>query len=223
MMSSRSYYTLIASLPPLPPRFDVDRDPISAPRLEQRLRLLAEDDAAVIDQWRSFLVWDRQPLDRTDSEFIATYQQLMRAISNLTLRQMIQIRIDTRTIVCAVRLRRSGMPLTSGVGQWVDHIRRNYAEPEFNLAGRYSWIGEFNRLLADDDAIGAERLLFATNYSQWSRMAENYTFSFEAILLYLARWEIIDRWTSRNAEAGKIRFDSILTETLGDYAQLFKQ
>ncbi len=221
-MLGRSYHTLIASLPPLPPRFDVNRDPISAPRLDQRLRMLDEDDAAVIDQWRGFLQWDRQPLDRTDEEFIAKYDELIRNISNATLREMIQIRIDMRTIVSAIRRRRAGMPPPRGVGQWVEHIRRNYNEPEFNLAGQFSWIGQFHQLLAAGDAMGAERLLIGSNYAQWSRMAERYTFSFEAILLYLARWEIIDRWTSRDAKAGQIRFESILTETLGDYAQLFQ-
>jgi hypothetical protein len=217
----RSYHTLIASLPPLPPRFDVRRDPISAPRLEQRLRMLEKDDAAVIEQWRSFLQWDRQPLDRTDEEFIAKYDELMRNISNSTLREMIQIRIDTRTIVSAIRRRRAGMPPPQGAGQWVDHIRRNFNELEFKLAGQYSWIGQFDQLLATGDAMAAERLLLGTTYNQWSRMAEHYTFSFEAILLYLARWEIIDRWTSCDAHAGQLRFESILTETLGEYAQLF--
>jgi hypothetical protein len=217
----RSYHTLIASLPPLPPRFDVRRDPISALRLEQRLRMLEEDDAAIIEQWRGFVQWDRQPLDRTDEEFIAKYDELMRNISNTTLREMIQIRIDTRTIVSAIRRRRAGMPPPTGAGQWVDHIRRNYGEPEFKLAGQYSWVGAFDQLLAAGDAMGAERLLLGTNYTQWSQMAEHYTFSFEAILLYLARWEIIDRWTSGDAQAGQLRFQSILTETLGDHAQLF--
>jgi len=217
-----SYYTLIASLPPLPPRFDVRRDPISAPRLEQRLRMLEDNDAAVIDQWRQFLQWDRQPLDRTDEEFVANYDELMRKISNPTLRELIQIRINIRTIVSALRCRRAGMPPPKGVGQWVEHIRRNYNEPEFNLAGRYPWIGELDSLLATGDALGAQRLLFGTSYTCWNRMSERYTFSFETILLYLARWEVIDRWTSRDSAAGKLRFESILTETLGDYAQLFQ-
>ena len=219
---SRSYHTLIASLPPLPPHFEVERDLISPPRLEQRLRMLEEDDAAVIDQWTSFVVWDRQPLERTDEEVIATYQKLMRDISNPTLRVIIQMRIDTRTIISAVRRKHAGLPAPIGVGQWVQHISRNYSEPDFNLAGRFSWISEFNQLLSAGNAMGAQRLLFGTNYRQWSRMAQRFTFSFEAILLYLARWEIIDRWTSRNSEAGRARFESNLKETLGVYDQLFK-
>ena len=49
-------------------------------------------------------------------------------------------------------------------------------------------------------------------------MANNFTFSFEAVLLYLARWEIVDRWTSRDADAGLVRFDQMIEETLGEYA-----
>jgi hypothetical protein len=213
---------LIASLPSLPLHFEVERDLISRPRLELRLRMLEEDDAAVIDQWTGFVVWDRQPLERTDEEVIATYETLMKEISNTTLREIIQMRIDTRTIISAVRRKRAGMPAPIGVGQWVDHIKRNFSEQDFNLAGRFPWIGEFTNLLAAGDAMGAQRLLFGTNYRQWSRMAERFTFSFEAILLYLARWEIIDRWTSRNSEAGRARFESNLKEALGVHAQLFQ-
>jgi hypothetical protein len=217
----RSYHTLIASLPPLPARFDIGRNPISAPRLEQRLRMLQDDDAAVIDQWRQFLQWDRQPLDRSDEEFIANHEELMGRISNATLREMIRVRVDIRTLVSALRRRRAGLPAPPGVGQWVEHIRRNYTEPEFNLGGRYPWIGQFDEFLANGDALSAQRLLFGLSYTRWCRMAERHTFSFETILLYLARWEVIDRWTSRDFDAGKLRFESILTETLGEYAQLF--
>jgi len=218
---SRIYYTLIASLPNLPPHFDVERTPITRPRLQERLRLLHPHDAAVIEQVTSFLAWDRQPLDRSDEEVIATYDKLMDEISNPLLRELVKGRMDSRTIVSGLRRRRAGQGPPPGVGQWVDHIRRNFHEPEFNLHGRYPWIGQLDRLLAEVDPMGAQRLLFETNYRQWSRMAERYTFSFETIILYLARWEIIDRWTSRNAAAGRERFENMITETLGEYANLF--
>jgi hypothetical protein len=218
---SRSYYTLIASLPNLPPHFDVERTPITRPALQERLRLLHPQDAMVIEQVTSFLAWDRQPLDRSDEDVIATYDRLMQEISNPLLRELIKGRMDARTIVSALRRRRSGMPPPPGVGQWVDHIRRYFREPEFNLHGRYPWIGQLDRLLDEGDPLEAQRMLFEVNYKLWSRMAERYTFSFETVILYLARWEIIDRWTSQNASTGRERFEDLITETLGDYANLF--
>jgi hypothetical protein len=218
---NRSYYTLIASLPNLPPRFEVDRAPITRPRLEERLRLLHPDDAKVIDQVAAFLAWDRQPLDRTDEEVIARHDELMRTISNPLLRELIDNRMDVRTIVSAVRRRRAGSPPPKGVGQWVDQIRRNWNHPEFNLQGRYPWIGEFERLTAEGNVGQAQHLMFSMRWKAWSRMAERYTFSFEAIILYLARWEIIERWTTQNAESGRQRFEQLITETLGEYVNLY--
>ncbi len=220
-MSQRSYYTLIASLPNLPPTFEVDRPPITRERLKERLRLLHEEDAAVIDQVSAFLVWDRQPLDRTDQEVVTHYQQLMNDIGNPLVRELINNRIDVRTIVTAIRRRRADGTPPPGVGQWVDHIRRNWTQPGFALAGRYPWIGEIERLIAQGSPMEAQRRLFMEHWRDWSRMAERYTFSFEAVILYLARLEIIDRWTSRNAEAGRQRFEELITETLGEYGNLY--
>lgn len=212
---------LIASLPSLPPSFDTERPPISRARLQERLRLLDPRDAAVLEQVVAFLAWDRQPLDRSDWEVIATYERLMDSISNPLVRELITSRVDIRTIVSGLRRRRAGLPTPPGVGQWVDHIRRNFQHPEFNLHGRYPWIGRLDRLMAEGDPQPAQRLLFEITYRQWSRMAQRHTFSFEAVILYLARWEIIDRWTSQNAAIGRERFQNLISETLGDYAQLF--
>jgi hypothetical protein len=220
-VASRAYYTLIASLPNLPPHFDVERTPITRPRLAERLKMLHPRDAEVVEQVAAFLAWDRQPLDRTDQEVMATYNKLMAEISNPLLRELVESRMDTRTISSGLRRRRAGLPPPPGVGKWVNHIRRHYNHPEFNLQGRYPWIGRLDRLIDEGDAMGAQHLLFDFNYALWSRMAEQYTFSFEAVILYLARWEIIDRWTSRDADRGRARFEQLITETLGDYAHLF--
>jgi hypothetical protein len=222
VLSQRSYYTLIASLPHLPLHFEeADRIPITRPRLLDRLRLLHPEDRKVIDQVTSFLAWDRQPLDRSDEEVIARYESLMTSVSNPLVREVINTRIDVRTIISAMRRRRSGAAPPPGVGRWVDHIRRHWNHPEFYLAGRYPWISDVQRMIQEGQARETQRLLFGVSYGSWSRMAERYTFSFEAIILYLARWEIIDRWTSQNVETGRQRFDKLITETLGAYANIY--
>jgi hypothetical protein len=205
----------------LPSSFDVERPPISLPRLEERLKMLHEQDARVIDQIRSFILWDRQPAERTDQDVKATYQRLMSTVPNRFVRSMIQARMDMRTIISAIRRRRVGLGPPSGVGQWVEHIRRHYSHPQFHLQNVHPWIAPFELCLEEGDALEAQRTLFSFSYHRWSRIAEQYTFSFEAVVLYLARWEIIDRWTSRNYEAGQARFHRILSETLGEYSHLF--
>ena len=221
-MASRLYYTLVASLPALPPHFDVDRAPITRPRLLERLKMLEPEDAALVDLWMNFVLWDQQVLDRKDEEFAAKYQSIQNQISNATLRQMFEVRMDTRTIIAAVRRRRAGLSPPTSIGQWVEQIRRNYDHPEVRMQTRFDWIAKFSSCLESGDALQAQWVLFDNNYRLWTSMAERYTFSFESVLLYLARWEIIDRWTSRDPQAGQERFETMSTETLGEYAHLFQ-
>ncbi len=220
-MGHRTYYDLIASLPALPAHFDVERPPISELRLTERLRMLDLDDAAVVQQWLQFVHWDRQVLDRTDDDVARTYQRLVSEISNPTLLEMIQRRMDTRTVIAALRRRRAGLSPPTGVGQWVEKIRNHYQHPEFQLQSRYPWIGRFDQLLTTGQALEAQRLIFEFNNRELDELPPHDMFSFEAVLVYLARWEIIDRWTSLDAEAGQVRFETMIEETLGEHAQLF--
>jgi hypothetical protein len=161
-------------------------------------------------------------LERTDSDVAGRYQRLVAQISNPTLRDLIEWRLDMRTIIAALRRRLSGMGPPSGVGQWVEKIRRHYQHPTFQLQGRYPWIGRFDQLLRDGRALEAQRLIFEVNYREFDQWNPPDMFSFEALLVYLAKWEIIDRWTSLDEAAGRDRFDTILKETLGEYARLFE-
>jgi hypothetical protein len=219
-VANRSYYTLIASLPALPPSFEVERDPITRPRLQERLKLLEDDDAATVRRLQDFLNWDRQPLDRTDEEVVAHYEELTAAITNRLIRRLIDDRVETRTILSALRRRRADLPPPIGIEPWAGHIRRHWSHPEFNLQARHPWIGRFQQLTDDGDILEAERLLFSVAWDVWSRLADFRHFSFEAVILYLARWEIIDRWTSRDATRGRQRFEQLISETLGKHGKL---
>lgn len=221
MHVSRNYYTLIASLPHLPNQFDVDRLPISRSELRGRLRLLQTDDHLVVDQVTQFFVWDRQPLERTEEDVIQIYNRLKRDIRNPLVRQIVDHRIDMRTIVAAIRLRLAGAQPPQGVGQLTDTIRRNWSRPFFSLEPRYPWIEPFTHVLEQGLQRRGQYLLFENLWTTWKRRAQDYHFTFEVVILYLARWEILERWTCQNADEGRLRFNNLLTETLGEYSNLY--
>lgn len=215
-----SYYTLITSLPALPVHFDVERTPISLPRLEQRLRLLRADHVAIIERFRAFMAWDLQPLQRTDEEVVSEYGKLKENIRHSLVLDMVEHRVNMRTIVGALRRRHHRQPPPIGVGELVTPIRQHWQAPQFGLQRRHPWIASFDEHMSSGDAVAAERILYEVTWTKWTRAANEYTFSFEAVLLYLARWSIIDRWTSRDAAKGQERFDQLIEDTLGEYANL---
>ncbi len=221
MVRSNSYYFLIASLPAMPRHFEVERVPITLPRLVERLEVLEPADARVVKQLRSFLVWDRQPPDRTDEEMISRYEQIMSATRNRLARHAVAFRMDVRTITSGLRRRRRGLGPPPGVGQWVEHIRKNWEHPDFKLGRQHPWIPKVDRLLGTTDCLAVERTLLEVTWNRWNKLAEQYFFSFEAVLLYLARWEIVNRWTSLDAELGRQRFEQLVTESLDEYVNLY--
>ena len=225
MTHSRSYYTLVASLPALPSRFDAGRVPISWPTLRDRLRMLELPDAKVTRQIGRFFLWARQTLDETDSQVIERYHELMRHTPNSLVRHLIHSRTESRLLISAVRRQRMGLgppdwSLRAGADDpLVSHLRTNWSEPNFNLGVRHRWLEAFIKHYDQGDMRMAQWVTFNERWRDWTRIAERYNFTFEAVIVYLVRWEIVDRWTSQNAEVGKARFANLIKETLGEYAE----
>ena len=222
MKRGRSYYTLVASLPALPWSFQTDRVPITWPRLEHRLKMLTPEDSEVVNQLRTILFWDQQRRDHTDEEVISHYDQFMSTIQNRLAGEIVSFRMDIRTIVSGLRRRRRGLPPPSGVGQWTEPIRRNWDHPQFNLARQHSWIAEVEGLLSTPDCLDVERILLGVGWKHWTRLADQHYFDFEAVLLYLARWDILNRWVDLDATLGQQRFEQLVTESISEYHNLFQ-
>ena len=211
---------LITSLPALPPHFEVDRNPVPWTRFKDRLEMLHDDDSAVLERLIDFLDWDRQPLDRTDEDVVAHYERLMPTIGNRLIRQLVDDRMEVRTILSGLRRRKAGLPPPVGLEPWATEIRRNWSHPDFRLHVRHPWVPRFRELTDQGDVLEAERLQLSTAWTHWSRLAVQYHFTFESVILSLARWELIDRWTSRDAARGRERFEQLIAETLGKHGEL---
>lgn len=218
---SRKYYFLMASLPPMPPHFEVPRLPISGPRLEQRLRMLDERDLASIERMRDRVFWERLRLELTEEQAVRQLEELLAEERNPIVREVASSRLDTRTIVAALRRKRLGLGPPRAMGQWVDHIRRNWSEPLFNLGHRYPWLAPLERAMAAGDIAETDRIMIGIPWQHFTRLAQSHFFDFEAVVLYVARWDVLNRWTSRDEAAGRERVEQLLTEAIGEHARLF--
>ena len=210
------YSTLIASLPRLPRDFDIEGPiPITAATLRHRLSMLGHDDRQIVQQLSDFFRWDRQPNDRSDAEIRATHRRLVLEIRHPLVADLVHHRFEMRTLVAAVRCQRSGMgppgfpelPLSV----W---IQRHWDQPCFKLTTRFGWLAQFCQALDENLPQQAQHHLFTELWNHWSRLDQRYYFTFESVVLYLARWEILHRWASQDEQRGRQKFNDFVSGIL---------
>ena len=219
---STNYYTLIGSLPALPQSFEqAERVPISPLKLDERLKMLVPRDARVVEKMSDFLVWERQPLERSDAEVVARYENLLVEVDDRFAQELIRDTLAARTVLAGLRCRRLQRDPPQGVAPWAAQIARNWNHPDFRLGRQFPWILDVDRQLSGDAPFDLERSRIEIGWRQLKQLSEQYDFGFEAVLLYLMRWELVYRWTRRDADAGHAKFETLVTDAMGDFAQMF--
>jgi hypothetical protein len=66
----------------------------------------------------------------------------------------------------------------------------------------------------------AHRRLLGDAWDRDRKLAERYTFEFESVLLYLARWEIVASWVGLDAERGARRFEKLIEEATVEHRDI---
>jgi hypothetical protein len=220
----RQYFTLVASLPVLP-RFDkAQRLPISKERLDQRLAMLSEQDAAILRQAEQFLAWRYHPLGRTDADIIARHAHLINQVRQPTLHNVVLYRMNVRTLVAAMRHRlRDHRPVQEqtpwGVGPLVKHIEQHWDAADFNLSRRFPWVGEADMLMQSGDSLGLQYLLLNKLWEYLQVLGQGHYFDFDLVLIYLFKWDILSRWLSYDETQALQRFDELKARGYAAYGR----
>jgi hypothetical protein len=222
-LRSNSYHMLIASLPPLPTHFEVDRLPLTAERLRDRLRLLEPEDAEEMGRMMEVLRWRQQFEESNDATVVQRYGELMRKITNRLIHEVLIVGEDRRMVTAALRRRRRGLgPPPVGIGRWLEQIRRNFNRPDFGLTAVFPRLAQVAPLFEQGDVLHVHRALMEGTWGYLRKRADDYYFSFEAVVLYVARWHIISQWCQeRQAERGQPIFEALVKEALGEYANVY--
>lgn len=212
------YVTLMASLPPLGGLFEAREPAISRLRLQRRLGLLSAADRQLLERVRA--IFSAPPL--ADRPLLAEVEACLAAVQQPVVRQLVQHRLEQRTVVAALRRRRRGEQEpppdgTWGYGRLLAPIRRHWAHPLLGLEALCPWIGEAAALLAADDLIGLERLLFGLLWRELDRLALGHSFDLEAVVIYVARWILVERWSSYDSAAAARRFRQLVAAGLGPF------
>lgn len=218
------YITLIASLPHLGQLFTATQTPLSRLKLENQLTLLETEDATLLRQIEDLLRWSS--LERTDAEIVATARRLLQQLPSPVLRDVVQFWLELRTAVAALRRRKrgEGPPQPGelwGYGRWIPMMVSHWSEPGFRLEGVFPWILEANRFWNVGDSMSLERLLFGAVWNKLSLAAAGHEFDFEAVALYVLRWNLMDWWTSYDGKTAVKRFTALVDTGIGEFTTVF--
>lgn len=225
-MTAPAYYTLVASLPHLPHFELAEWLPLSRKQLDQRLAMLAPAHAAQLQCAERLVQWQRQPITRTSEQVAGAYAEVLALCTHPALREHVEYRMTQRTALVALRRRRRGLgpPAAGevwGVGPWVRRIAAAWDRADLGIGHHFPWIGEAAKLLEAGDARGLERLLMDAVWTRLGRIAEGAPFGFEAVLAFVFRWDILQRWLAYDATAARIRFEELIAEVTRDHRKLF--
>jgi hypothetical protein len=225
MTDPNAYVMLMSSLPSPEGLFLAKQPPLSRLKLDRRLRVLDPEDAETLRLVEDALQWHRLPMSITEEGVVARVRKALAGIDNEVLQQIIVDRLELRTCVAALRRRHRGerppAPGTCwGFGRWRDHITRNWTEAAFRLDRVFPWLREADRLMKQGDSMALERLLLQQAWKRLVRLSGEHEFDFEAVVIYVLKWNIVDRWGQYNGEAAVRRFDELTDASLGSYAKL---
>ncbi|HLC16851.1 MAG TPA: DUF2764 family protein [Thermodesulfovibrionia bacterium] len=227
MAFSTRYVMLITSLPYLPKVFTDKSLSVSKIQLEKRLTLLRPEDADTLNRVQELVHWDYLPIERTDKE-IAAYAEAKVAELRGLVREIVQWRLSLRTVMAALRRRQRGVGVPDhgqkwGFGHVTDHIVKHWNEPDFGLSRLYPWVKQAGNMLANSDFPALEKLILTTVWNYLIQTGQGRYFDFEAVVLYVLRWNIMEQWAGYDSSAAIKRFDELVNAALKEHTLVFDE
>jgi len=220
MANPHQYIALVTSLPHLGKLFTRKDVPISQYRLRQRLAMLEPDHIRLLKDLVEVTAWAGVARLEDDQQVIRRAWEVTAELSAYPdLQHLVAGRMETRTLIAALRRRRDGQETagdieTWGFGRWCSAIRANWADPSFGLGHFMPWVGEAHRLMRSGDHIAMERLVLTQVFRQFDHYGLAHEFDFEAVVIYVLRWIIVERWSRYDAEAARARLEALVAGAL---------
>lgn len=213
--SQNQYVLLISSLPPHKrDLFAKEQTPISPIKLKKRLQWLTPADAEDLSKVDKLLYWSSME-NETDRDFVENSKYWLDTIENAFLKRMILWRLEMRTIVAALRRRHLQMTPQDdaeilGFGRWPLLIVNHWELPDFGIGRQMPWVTTAAKLINEEDSLGLELFLLNQVWQQYERQGAGHYFDFEAVVIYVLRWDVLQRWKLVNRQRALERFNAIV-------------
>jgi len=220
MSRPHQYIALVTSLPHLGKLFSRKEVPISGYRLKQRLAMLEPDHRRLLREMVEVTAWAGVAKYSKDIEVIRRAREVVADLKDYPdLQHLVGARMETRTLIAALRRRREGQSAAGdienwGYGRWISRIRSDWRDPGFGLGGFMPWVAEAHRLMQAGEHIAMERLSLTQVFRQLDHYSTVHEFDFEAVAIYVLRWVIVERWSRYDEATARDRLQHLLAAAL---------
>lgn len=228
MINQRFKYTLlISSLPVQPINLFYSKLPaISRIQLDKRLSLLDAADAADLARIEGLLHWSKMH-ESDDATIVKTGQAELAMVRSDFLRDIILWRLELRTLLTALRRRHAGAALCPqpfyGFGACLPYIVGNWQKPDFGLGITQPWIKQAQQFITEEKTLALDKLMLELNWRHYARLSLGHYFDFPAVVLYVLRWDLINRWISYDKDRASLRFNELVTAGMANVSLEFEQ
>jgi len=214
------YAMLMASLPPHAlSLWDIKNKRLSSVQLERHLSVLNAKDRQTLRDIEIVLHWAKMPTIEEEQQLIKNTDQLLMELKNSFLHEVIVWRLNIRTIMASIRRRKLNRPIVDhqdylGHGEIAAVIKKNWQVDDFSLAFRFPWIKEANQLFNNNETLALEKLLLHLSWQHYERLGQGHYFDFEAVVIYVLRWDIINRWAQNDEQKAMQQFELLVEQAL---------
>ncbi len=217
-MSSNDYTALLSSLPHLVNPFEYQRQSISLVQLQKRMNMLSYDDYVWLNKLRSLFYWGGITLNQDELTLVKEANRLLFELDEPDIKTWLLWRMDVRTILSAMRRRKAGQSAPKGklwgYGNYLHQIQHNWSQPCFNLENRFPFLIELEKYLQSGKSFDLERCLLKAIWHYYCTYQINNESGFSAVVLYVVKWELIDRWRQYDEDIGAQHFNQLVNECL---------
>lgn len=222
-MAENPYYTLLTSLPHINLLFDNRITPLSRYQLDKRLSMLSQGEQALLTSIESLLFWEYLGDDVDEKALIRLASKTVASIKSCSLRDFVNRGLDRRTMLAALRRKQKGESAPSGAcwsyGTRYEYIRRSWNSPVLGLGGTFPRIHSIVEAMENDNPLDVEKIVLQCMWDGLDAMSAKHSFDFEAVVVYVMRWNLVQRWVSYDKERASQRFSELVERGLGEFLE----
>lgn len=221
---ANNYYTLLSSLPYIRSLFGYKIVPLSRYQLNKRLSILSESEKKILFCIESLIFWEHiDPVD--DRQLIRFASETVASIKSYSLRDFILYELNRHTLIMAIRLKQKKEAAPTdprwSYGTYCQYIKRNWSSPTLGLHYTFPEINDIAEAISKEEVLKAEKIILKSMWQHADTMARKHSFDFEAVVVYIMRWNLIQRWVSYDKEQAVSRFSQLVDNELRELTNNF--